>query len=74
MKAVISLAIFLLIGFCKPYESPFEDKYHCIRDGKIIASKEKVLILSPHDQYFYKLVGLDNPTGKEWIAWVSIRN
>ena len=63
MKAVTSLAIFLLIGFCRPYESPYEDKYHCMRDGEIIGSEEKVLILSPHDKYFFKTLGIGYPTG-----------
>ena len=63
MKLAILFTFFIQIGFSKQVESPYEDKFYCMRDGEIIESKEKVLILSPNDQYFYKKVGLAYPTG-----------
>ena len=51
------------------YETPFEDKFQCKSNGEISEPRETILVLSPHDEYFFKKMALYSPTGT--IQFVS---
>ena len=55
------------------YETPFEDKFQCKSNGEISEPRETILVLSPHDEYFFKKMALYSPTGTT-IKFVSSLN
>ena len=74
MKAFLILLIVIqLIECIQPYESPYEEQFYCKRNGETTKPKETILVLSPHDEYFFKKLGLSQPSGKcdfEFISFV----
>ena len=58
------LIVFQLVEMVQPYESPHEEQFYCKRNGVSTKPKETILVLSPHDEYFFKKLGLSQPSGK----------
>ena len=58
------LIVFQLVEIVQPYESPYEEQFYCKRNGETTKPKETILVLSPHDEYFFKKLGLSQPSGK----------
>ena len=46
------------------YESPYEDKFRCNRNGKYEEPEDTILVLSPQDEYFFRKLAISAPTGK----------
>ena len=76
MKAFLILLVAIqLIRCIKAYESPYEEQFHCKRNGETSKPKETILVLSPHDEYFFKKLGIFQPSGKcefEFISFVCL--
>ena len=65
MKAFLILLIAIQSIECiQLYESPYEEQFYCKRSGETKKPKENILVLSPHDEYFFKKLGLSQPSGK----------
>ena len=65
MKITIIGFLVIQLGFClQPYQSRYEDKDYCVKNWERITSQETILIINPHDEYFYKKLGMSMPIGQ----------
>lgn len=56
-------------GLGPKFESKYEDKFYCkTSDGLGNESVERILVLSLHDDYFFKQAYLEDVVGKRHLA------
>ena len=76
MKAFLNLLIATQLTRCiHAYESPYEEQLYCKRNGETSKPKETILVLSPQNEYFFKKLGISQPSGKcnfQFISFVVV--